>query len=185
MRLLTVVATAGLCGCGLAQQAQLEQLHQQSQASLQADLSACKSRYPGLVKGQAADSLRCSNAAYERNAQALPGNNKDLISLAGAKSVAAAERFDNGQITKAELDVELAQIYTEFSSGSQNRTHQMIAAESAAQQAAAARHQAAMQGMAAGAAIMSGGLAAPPARAPFPQQTNCTTFGRNTNCTTW
>ena len=170
-------------GCGLAQQAQLQQQYERSSAALQGELADCRRRYPDLVKGQAADALRCSNAAYEKNARSVPGNNADLVTLAGAKSVAAAERFDKGLISRTELDVDLASIQAEFTGGSQVRTQQEIAVSAAQQQAAVARQQAAMQAIAAGAALMT----PPPPLAPpaLPRQTNCTTYGPRTNCTTW
>jgi hypothetical protein len=172
-RCILVALSLNLSGCGLAQQAQLRSQYEQSSAVMQRELAECNRRYPKRVKGQAADALRCSNAAFERNARSVPGNNADLVTLAGAKAVAAAERFDNGQITEAQLDVELATIHTEFAGGTQSRTNQGIMANAAAQQAAAARQQAAMQSVAAGAAIM-----APPA----PTTTNCSVFGNTMNC---
>ena len=188
MRRISLVVICGLTqsACGLMQQAQYNSLYQEAQSNLSADLAACRKQYPARVKGQAAASMRCSNAAYARNSAAMGGGyNGDLVTLAGAKAVEASERYDAGSITETQLDVELAQIQAEFQGGSQARQAQALTVGAAQQQANAARQQAAIQQMATGAAIMAGGGAPPIAPPPMPRHTNCSTYGANTNCSTW
>lgn len=142
----------------------------------------CRSKYPKRKRGKAADAVRCMNQA---NAIYTPPSIGDLVRLAGAKSLALAERYDAGQITETQMDVELASLDAEFQTATQTRLNQQMAVNAAQQQAAAAQQQAAMQQVLAGMAIMSGAYSRPPPPPVMPRQTNCSTFGNRTNCTTW
>lgn len=138
------------------------------------EIASCGSQYPAGVRGSAADNVRCTNAANLKFNRALPGNgNLDLIEVANAQAVVAAEKFDAGKMTKAELDAEMAQIASKTKQAFTDRNMQASSTQAAQQQAAAARQQAAMNSIAAGAAIMA---------PPPPANTSCSTFGNTVNC---
>jgi hypothetical protein len=159
-----------LTGCGMGPQAQMQGLQMQAQMDRNAAIHDCQSRFPTRIKGQAAAGVRCMNEAHQRHPQ--PGF-EDLAKLAGLKSVDAAERFDAGKITAAQLDIELATIQSEYQTSAGNRYAQQGQVTAMQQQAAAAQQRNAIQQMATGAAIMSG---------PPVSNTTCSTLGNNVNC---
>lgn len=185
MRLaLGLVVAVLVGGCGSSHQSQLQSAQMNEAMALNEEIIACRTRYSQRVKGQAAAGIRCATAAYDRHPMAYVGN-RDLVKLFAAKSIGIAEKFDSGEISLAEFDRQIELVDAEFQVASRGRQSQDMALAAAQEQAAAARQQAAMQGIMAGAAIMSGAYSRPPPPPPMPRQTNCTTFGNRTNCSTW
>lgn len=175
---MTVFAVA-LAGCGLAQQAQFQEARMNAEAELHRRSAECKKSYPDLTKGTARDAIRCMNVAHAKSGMLNGAVDRDLVELAGLKAEEEAAKFDAGKITRSQLDLELARINSEYQTASQARVNAANMTLATQQQAAAAQQRAAMQQVLTGAAIMSAGTP------PHPTQTNCSTFGRQTNCTTW
>lgn len=170
---MLVLATA-TAGCGLNQQAQMQAIGNAADEVRAKEIASCGAQYPAGVKGSAAANIRCTNAANLKFNQAIPGNgNLDLIEVANTQAVVAAEKFDAGKISKAEMEAEMALIASRTKQAFTDRGMQASNANAAQQQAAAARQQAAMNSIAAGAAIMT---------PPPPTNTSCSTFGNTVNC---
>lgn len=116
------------------------------QAAIQNGIADCNQRFQRRVRGQAADYQRCVSETNNRYA-AISGAAyaTDLIRLAGAKSIEAAERYDAGKLTESQYEVELASIDAEQRGGAHGRETQAAAAQAAVNQAAAAENIAATQ----------------------------------------
>ena len=116
------------------------------QAAIQNGISDCNQRFQKRVRGQATDYQRCVSETNNRYAEISgAGLATDLIRLAGAKSIEAAERYDAGKLTESQYEVELASIDAERRGGAHGRATQTAAAQAAVNQAAAAENMAATQ----------------------------------------
>lgn len=186
MRIMAIIVALALAGCaGGPQIDHMAQARADATANRTRDLDACQQRYPRRERGKTADSLRCVMGVQEKYAWIEGmGLNKDLAKLATVKSVEAGERYDHGQITDAQLDVEIAAILAEFVGQSQQRLAQSALADAARDQAQAAQDAA---NAARSAALLQAGTTLltqpPPPAPPTITNTNCNTFGNTLNCT--
>lgn len=175
---LTALLVVGCSGASKLQDDPVARAQADASAQMMRGIAECQKRYPARIKGKAAESIRCTSDA-KRGYASLVGNG-DLIRLSSAKSIEAAERYDAGKITGSQLDVELASIEAEYTSGTQSRASQASIAYSAQQQAAAAEMQAIaarrQESLARAQAIND-------AFNPKQTTTNCTAFGNTMNCT--
>jgi len=165
MRRAILLGVTLLAGCGLAQrQAALEQLH--------TEVNNCQVHRNGGNRPQT-PYTRCVTQAQE--AAHIKGAPRDLdvIRLTNARRMVAAERYDNGRMTRAEFEAAMVELDAVVASTSRARDQ--------GQQAASAAM------MAQGAAIMA---TPAPAMAPLPappmtRDVRCTTTGNVTNCQQW
>ena len=103
----------------------------------------------------------------------------DLIRLALAQRLVAAERFDQKQLSEGEYEAASATIFADLQTQARQRD-QIALQNHQAQQAASAAM------IASGAAMMTPPPPPPPPAPPrFPTNTNCTTTGATTNCQSW
>lgn len=169
------LAISILAGCGLAHEAALRDQSKVLEQRLKSEIAECERLHPDPYRKPVTERVRCKNAAVLRlyeAAQKLDGSGQvDLVQLANARRLVAAERFDRGLTTKAQYDTEIAEIdvahRTEFLARENNAT--MSAA--AQQQAAAASQQASIARQ----------KAISDAFKP-PRSVSCTTYGNITTC---
>lgn len=172
-----------LAGCGMAQQMQTNQQAEDAQAKRIAAVTACKSKFPTVTTKPAVEGIRCRNEAdleYHLAMERSVGHpGLDLVRIAHAKRLSLAEQYDAGKLTPSQYELAVAQVESEATSSIQARMNSAAMANAAQQQAMAARQQAAMQGVLAGAAVMTGGVSGP---APAHRTTSCRPLGGTLHC---
>ncbi len=151
-------ATLGLLSlslscCGLARQSEKEPA-----------IARCHEQYPTLERSTAIERVKCENAAYDIMRPSL--GHDDLFNLHHTSALLIAERFQNGQLTAAEAEQQLALMRSQIVSEAEHRD--------AGNRASRAAASAALTN--AGAAMMA---------TPRASSTNCTRYGPNLNCTTY
>jgi hypothetical protein len=153
-------------GCGLALQSQKD-----------AAIERCHQRFPTFERTTAVERVRCENAAFDIMRSSL--GNGDLFDLHHTSAVVIAERFQNGQITQAEAEQQLASLRSNIVSEADRRDTSGRAANAASNAAL----------INAGAALMSSPQPAPPMQPmqpiPRPITTTCSRMGIYANCTTY
>lgn len=169
--ILIIVVAAHLSGCGLAQQAQIQKDADVAVARREAGFQDCDRRYPDKRKKPITPRMQCLNDVvieYAVAADRSVGNPfMDLVKLRNARVLAAADKFDKGQTSVAQLEVELAESDAEYTNQVTIRTNNAAMAGAAQQQAAAASQQ----------AMTSAIRAATP-----PRPVACNTLGNSTTC---
>jgi hypothetical protein len=133
---LTLVALAlTLCGCGLARQQELQAqraaLNQQAQAAIQ----ECDTKFPKGATPTAIARAQCLNDATEIT-RPVWGGSADLVNVFMTSRLAAAERFQKGQITFAQYSEEVATKWSQLVSEEQRRNlaNRSVAAQETAAQ---------------------------------------------------
>ncbi len=170
--LITALIVFTLAGCGLARQAQIKQASDAAKLQGDRDLAGCDRLYPDKYRKPVTPRVKCRTAAYDKVDAAINRSGANVQLDIGKKHTAqmlvAAERFDKGELSKAEYDLALANNNVASKSQLLQRENG-AAAVAAQQQAAAAASQAAIQS----------------ATQPRTRHTNCNTFGSTVNCTTY
>lgn len=150
---LSLCIAITLSGCGLARQSEKETA-----------IERCHQQFPSLERSTAVERVKCENAAYDIMRPTL--GHSDLFALHHTSAVVIAERFQNGQITQAEAEQQLAFMRSQIVSEAERRDANSAAASTAANNAL----------ISAGAAMMT---------APRSSSTTCTKNGTILNCTTY
>ena len=176
---LLVVVAAGLSACGLAQQVQLQQQEATARPIHDSARGECERLFPDRLKRPVVSRVRCLNSADEAYYAMAAPRDIDLIRLALAQRLVAAERFDQKQLSEGEYEAASATIFADLQTQARQRD-QIALQNHQAQQAASAAM------IASGAAMMTPPPPPPPPAPPrFPTNTNCTTTGATTNCQSW
>jgi hypothetical protein len=143
---LMVLIGVALSGCGLAaRQAAREEI----QKTAQAERDECNRLYPDKHRRPVMPRVRCISSAllkewvgYDRvRLPAYEVAQLDLVRLMSSRVIVAAERYDNGRLTEAEYDAEVAAAVADYNSHlfqRQQMADQTSAAQSAASSAAIA-----------------------------------------------
>ena len=117
----------------------------------------------------------------------------DLVDLQEAARLVGAENLDKGKITESEYKLQLAELRSRIAAESQRRSLAVSNTQAALAQARAANTQAQAANMQAAGVLLHGLGAFQAANRPMPVQmptpprtlnTNCQTYGTNTNCQT-
>lgn len=157
--LLSIVSmgmiAVSLSGCGLVHQAQQEQAAKEHQAAMKvaseeskAALQECHDkRVAGELKTYV-ESVKCSAPRIVEAFQKANYPYMDLISLANAKRLALAEKADKKKITEGEMQLKMAEAFTDMVNEERRRNlenigahNQITAAQAAQDQARAANMQ--------------------------------------------
>lgn len=151
------VLLAILTGCGTNAVSQQALLADKTRAQAEAD---CHRRYPDPLAKPSLPRITCLNqvalAYHQSISPYVEAQYLDLVQLVTSQTVVAAERYDAGQMTGAEFQLEVARINTGYQSSvaSRMQNQQMVSAAqtqanaavyqsiAAQQQAAAAQRQA-------------------------------------------
>jgi hypothetical protein len=158
-----------LSGCGLAHQIQFQQRVAEAQKINAAEAAECKARHPEPNQKPVTPWIKCLNATNYKFASQVGDPNIDLLRLASAQMVALGERYDSGQLTEAQYDVEKATIGASYNSQLLQRRNSTLMANAAVDQASAAQQQAAAT---TAAAINSS----------TPKTTTCNRLGNTVTC---
>lgn len=178
MRILIWALCLSLAGCGMAQQARVQQESSAATSIRDQQSAACESQFPDRRSKPATPRISCLNQAeltyHQAMARSVGNPYLDLIHLSHAQRLQVAQRYDKGEIDPAQYEVELAQIAADANNQISARMNNATIAASAQQQAAAASQQAAIaRQQAITSAIQS---AAPP------RPVSCTRFGNTVTC---
>jgi len=163
--LITALIVFTLAGCGLVRQAEIRQELEVAKLQMDRDLAECARLYPDR-KPPVTPKMKCQAAAMDKRNAAIersignPQRDIRIYEKQKAQVLLAAERFDKGEISEAEFDLELANSNVESETQRLQRTNDAAAVQAAQGQAAAAWS------------------------AARPRTTNCNTFGGSTHCTT-
>ena len=164
---IILVAAALLGGCGLAQQAKLNQEHADAQKTRDREAAECERLYPPHHR-PVSPRLKCVTDAYLKFG--LRGDpNMDLLRVMSAQMLVAGERFDGKKTSQVEFEAEKATVLADYNSKILQRRNSTMVANAAADQAAAAQHQAwsaHQQALA----------------ASIPKTTTCNRFGNTVTC---
>jgi len=166
--LLLVTAAFALGGCGLAQQARLKKAQEETAAAT----AACRTRYTSY-----ADRADCQTAAEDQLYRPTVRYG-DLLTVLQAQRKVFAVAIDNGQMTKDQANLQLAQVMSGLAQEEQRRNNEAGAV--AAQQSAASA-----QMLGAAAAMLQSSRPAPVVVAPMQPvvNTTCYPMGAYVNCT--
>ncbi len=172
MRWLTVLIVLMLAGCASSQ---IQKAQDAARLQLGRDWAECDSLYPDKNRKPVTPRIKCQAAANGKLAAAwkrATGNApSDMVihEKNVAQALLAAERFDKGEISAAEYNLEIAN--SNLEAENQRFHRKAVAAKvDAARQEAAASTSAAIR-------------AATQVRRPT--TTNCNTFGSTVNCTAY
>jgi hypothetical protein len=137
MRWLTAFIVFTLAGCGLAQFAQMQQELDAAKLQLSRDWAECDRLYPNKARKPVTPRIKCQAAAknkyYAAWKQATGNEASDIIihEKNMAQALLAAERFDKGEISVAEYNLEAETLTLQ-------RANDAAAVQAAQTQAAAA-----------------------------------------------
>lgn len=135
-------------------------------AALEAAYTRCSQAFPDAKKRPTKPLFECRSRAARDNPAGIAAyfgpQNVDLVDVGSMRSIVAAEKYDDGKISRAEFDLELASTTDDVKKEMVRRSQ--VAAASQPQQASPAFDPALF---AAGAAMMAG-----PAQPPM-RTTNC------------
>jgi hypothetical protein len=173
-RPVVLLALLALNGCGIARRAEIAD----AKKHLVADVADCKAQYAASFVQQA-DCMTATENVYEKPFI----NDPEMLDLLQAKRQVLAVQVDNGQLTKAQANLELATLRTQIKQTELDRRN-AAAAVSAQQSAASA------QMLGASARLLQGTQpVAPPvvmqSVAPRAVNTTCNGFGNTVNCTSY
>lgn len=129
MRYALILACGVLAGCGG------NKLVEEARSRQDAEIAHCERTLPAKP---ATPRFKCIAAALNKFHEAVNDPNLDLARQTGARVVVAAERFDAGKITQAELDLERTTAVSAYHSELAKRRNEALMANSAAAQADAA-----------------------------------------------
>lgn len=108
------------------------------QRVLKAELEACNWRYPSPDAKPAVPRVTCIGEAEVRFFEALKHRDVDVARVLAAKRVAAAQRYDSGQITLADYALAVEEARSSATSQSMARQNSAVIAGAADRQANAA-----------------------------------------------
>jgi hypothetical protein len=181
---LILCVTTPLCGCGIVAQQQRAQAATEHREKMtqaaeirSAAFQECKDR---RLRGELKTHVEEARCANDRILAAYRGANypyMDLVGLMTAARLAGAEQIDRGQITEAEMELQLAELKTRVANEERRRNLEIAEAQNRAAMVSTAQNQA----VANSAAALLQGLSAFQA-ASRPAGFSCTTFGNMTNC---
>ncbi len=182
MRWLTALIVVTLAGCTSGQPnsgqpnarlAAVKQAVGEAAAKRDAARAECVRLYPDANKRPVTPRVKCFNAAsyaFHSATDRIGGRpSRDISRTHNARRLVASERYDKGELSLAEYELEMANSTTASISQLTERHNADAAVRAAQSQAAAARRQAT-------AATLS---------ATRPTTTNCNTFGGTVRCTTY
>jgi hypothetical protein len=151
---LICLCASSISGCGLALQSQKDDA-----------IARCHAEFPTLERGMAVQRVKCENAALDIMRSSL--GHDDLFNLHHATALLIAERFQNGAITAAEAEQQIALLRSQIVSEADRRDEGEKASRSASS-----------------AALMNAGatMLAPRQK---PVTTNCNRTGASINCSTY
>lgn len=157
-----------------------QQIYQEAQATLSKDMTACNEKHPGLTDKKPATpyvscTIKAQMAWHHAKAIADGHPSLDFVKTVQTQKLASVDRYDRGQISKAELHAELARydlsvkerIDADIAALKDKQRMQMAQQ----QQAEAIRQTRAAAVFQQGAAIMAG-----------PPTVRCDHFGNSTTC---
>lgn len=121
--------------CGLLAGCAGNKLIDEARSRQDAEIAECERKIPPKP---ATPRYKCIASALNKFHESINDPHADLARQTGARVVVAAERFDAGKITQAELDLERATAVSAYHSEINRRRNEALTANSAAAQADAA-----------------------------------------------
>jgi hypothetical protein len=132
-----------LAGCDLAQQAKIREEAALPTKTLDAQIAECKRRYPDRHRKPVTPRIKCFNEAdlnYHADLLYTVVNPQlDLVRSFTAQRLVIGERYDNGRLSQAEFDAEMASAEVDYNSRVLQRQNEAEMIAAAQSQAAAAR----------------------------------------------
>jgi hypothetical protein len=153
MRIIVVLTLSiALCGCGIIQRQQAQQRAQEQEARMKAAaaeataaINDCRQlRLAGEIK-TFAESVRCANLRITAAYQNASYPYMDLIFLFTSARLVGAEKVDKGELTEAEVQLQISELMTRVSNEERRRQYEAQSAQNQAMIARAAQTQAAGQ----------------------------------------
>ena len=136
------IAVAFSGGCGIARQMKINDDLKAAQEAADRGIAECDASHPGKFTRPVLPRIRCMNAVELQRQESIGrsvGNpNLDLHRLTAAKRLAVAERFDKGQSSEIEYELQLATVHSEHTNAANSRLNSATLAAAAAKQASAA-----------------------------------------------
>ena len=117
------VAALALTGCGEHQQ-------RQAKANLDVETQACEAEFPKIV-GNYVHRIYCLSNAINKYNSVIRSQNRDIDELFLANIMSVGIRVDQGQVSPAEYDVQVARFKVENNNEAQRRSSQAAAAQAA------------------------------------------------------
>jgi hypothetical protein len=155
-RWLVLASALTLAGCGLAQQAKIQEEIAVAKKTRDAQIAECKRRYPDHHRKPVTPRIKCFNeadlnynAAYD---QSVGNPQLDLVRSFTAQRLVIGERYDNGHLSQAQYDAEMASAEADSNSPILQRQNEADMIAAAQSQAAAAYASSAAASSAAAAA---------------------------------
>jgi len=160
MRWLTALIVCTLAGCASAQHTQNMQELDAAKLQAERDRAECNRLHPAPPVTPGIKCQAAANYKYLAVKERLLGNaHRDIDEKHIAQALLAAERFDKGELSRAEYQLELANSNVEANTHTRQRVNDDIKVR---------------------AAILA---ATPPPQ--LPTTTNCNTIGGMTSCTSY
>ena len=159
-----IVALVAVSACGPSK---LQHQALQAKTAYETESAECDRQHPDRTKKPTAPRINCHYIAHMKYLKGDP--DADLLQAVYTQSLVAAERYDAGKLTFAELEAINAQSIANYNTQRTQRRNSATVANSAAYQAAAAQTQAAAARQQA-------------INAAMPRSTTCTRVGNSTTC---